>query len=71
MTQINERFEGLLQRCRVEVRVIRACDETLGIKTPLPAKPESLVEAVRILRDLRYLAWDLEGRRNAWLRAVA
>jgi len=71
MTQVSERFQRLLESCLVEVRVIRACDKTLGIRTPIPAKPKSETAAVQVLMDLKYLAWELEGRRNARLRAVA
>lgn len=58
------RFENLLNRCFVEVRVIRACDHALMTNTPLPAKPSDEGEAFKVLRDLQYLAWEMEGRRQ-------
>jgi predicted house-cleaning NTP pyrophosphatase (Maf/HAM1 superfamily) len=60
----NNEIDRVLDQCRTEIRVIKACDEVLGIKTPTPAKPRSEREARRVLRDLRYLSWLLEGLRK-------
>lgn len=64
-------FKTLLGQCRVEMRVIEGCDRVLEITTPLPAKPQSIGEAKRVLKDLRYVAWLLEGLRKDFLDGEA
>ncbi|QQR60389.1 hypothetical protein IPH19_03155 [Candidatus Uhrbacteria bacterium] len=70
MTNDNS-FSSVLDLCRTEIRVIEACDRVLEIRTPLPAKPRDEREAKRVLRDLRYVAWLLEGRRKTLLDGQA
>lgn len=64
-------FKTSIELCRNEIRVIENCDKVLEIKTPLPAKPRDMVEAKRVLKDLRYVAWLLEGRRKEFLDGQA
>jgi hypothetical protein len=64
-------LSSVLDLCRTEIRVIEACDRVLEIRTPLPAKPRDEREAKRILWDLRYVAWLLEGRRKTLLDGQA
>lgn len=70
MTNDNS-LSSVLDLCRTEIRVIENCDQVLEIRTPLPAKPRNEHEAKRVLRDLRYVAWLLEGRRAAFLDGQA
>lgn len=69
--QTKNETDRLLDLCRTEIRVIEACDRVLEIRTPLPAKPRDEREAKRVLRDLRYVAWLLEGRRKEFLDGQA
>lgn len=70
MTTNNE-IDRVLDQCRTELRVIANCDQVLGIKTPVPAKPRNEREARRVLKDLRYLSWLLEGLRKDLLDGQA
>jgi hypothetical protein len=70
MTNDNS-LSSVLDLCRTEIRVIEACDRVLEIRTPLPAKPRDEREAKRVLWDLRYVAWLLEGRRKMFLDGQA
>lgn len=67
----DQNLQSVLDLCRTEIRVIENCDRVLEIRTPLPAKPRDEREAKRVLRDLRYVAWLLEGRRAAFLDGQA